>query len=87
MITNKNFSRNPSPDVGGETHFVRCNFSQLEPVLDGTEYKGVPILVGSGPCIFENCNLVNCEVPAGSIMTKCNTTIRRSKVEVSKAFE
>lgn len=83
MIERKNFSGNPNPDVGGETHFRRCNFAQPEPVDQGGDvYTGVPILTGSGPCTFENCNLVNCEVPAGSTITKCNTTIRRSKVEI-----
>ncbi len=81
MISNKNFSRNPNPDVGSETEFERCNFSQSEPVFDDPDWVGVPILTGQGPCIFTNCNLVNCEPPAGSIMIKCNTTIRRTKVQ------
>ncbi|HUV64433.1 MAG TPA: hypothetical protein VMW24_11085, partial [Sedimentisphaerales bacterium] len=81
MIEHKNYSGNPDPDVGGETEFFRCNFTQPEPVLDGADYVGVRLFPGDDtPRTFERCNLVNCEVPPGSTMTKCNTTIRRSLV-------
>ena len=82
MIESKNYSGNPDPSVDGETEFVRCNFSQPEPVLDGAVYVGVRLFPGDDtPRTFTNCNLVNCEVSAGSTMVKCNTTIRRTRVQ------
>ena len=81
MIERKNFSGNPDPDVGGETEFTQCNFTQPEPVLDGEEYIGVRLFPGDDtPRTFTRCNLVNCEAPPGSVMNNCNTTIRRSLV-------
>lgn len=83
MISNKNFSNNPNPDVGSETEFERCNFSNSEPVFNDPDWVGVPILTGQGACTFTNCNLVNCEVPVGSTIINCNTTIRRTKVQTA----
>jgi len=82
MIEKKNYSGKVSPDVGGETEFTRCNFSQPEPVLDGTNYIGTRLFPGDDtPRYFTRCNLVNCELPPGSTATKCNTTIRRTLVQ------
>ena len=84
MIEHKNFSGQVSPDVGGETEFFRCNFSQPEPVLDGEDYIGVRLFPGDDtPRTFTKCNLVNCEVAAGSTIDGGNTTIRRSLVTTS----
>ena len=80
MISNKRFS-DPNPDVGNETEFFRCNFSQVSPIFNGQNWVGVPILTGQGSCTFIKCNLVNCEVPPGSIISGCNATIKRFKVE------
>ena len=82
MIERKNYSGQVSPEVGGETEFTRCNFAQPAPVLDGADYIGTRLFPGDDtPRTFTNCNLVNCELPPGSTATKCNTTIRRTKVE------
>lgn len=84
MIERKNYSGNPDPDVGGETEFTRCNFTQPEPVLDGSVYIGVRLFPGDDtPRTFIDCNLVNCEVPPGSTVTRGNTTIRRTRVQTS----
>ena len=81
MIEHKNYSGNPDPDVGGETEFFRCNFTQPEPVLDGADYIGTRLFPGDDtPRTFTKCNLVNCEVPPGSTIVSGNTTIRRSLV-------
>ena len=81
MIEFKNYSGNPDPDVGGETEFFRCNFSQPEPVLDGADYVGVRLFPDDDtPRTFTKCNLVNCAFPPGSTVVSGNTTIRRSRV-------
>ena len=81
MIERKNFSGQVSPDVGGETEFFRCNFSQPEPVLDGADYIGTRLFPGDDtPRTFTKCNLVNCAFPPGSTVVGGNTAIRRSRV-------
>ena len=83
MISNKNFSRQTNPDVGGETEFERCNFAQPAPVADGSDWVGTRLFPGDDtPRTFTRCNLVNCEVPPGSTMIKCNTAIIRRKLLV-----
>lgn len=48
------------------TVFKRENFCQVMP---GTEiFKGVTGLT------FDNCNLINCKVPADAIVKECNTS-------------
>ena len=50
----------------------------------GCGYHPVRLFPGDDtPRTFENCNLVNCEVPPGSTVIKCNTTIRRTLVPTS----
>jgi len=81
VIEKKNYSGQVSPDVGGETEFFRCNFSQPEPVLDGADYIGTRLWPGDDtPRTFTKCNLVNCAFPPGSTVVGGNTTIRRSRV-------
>jgi hypothetical protein len=81
MITEKNFFGETDPDVGGETEFTNCNFAHPQPVLDGADYIGVRVFPGDDtPRTFTRCNLVNCEVPPGSTMTKCNRAIVRRNV-------
>jgi hypothetical protein len=84
MIERKNFSGQVSPDVGGETEFSQCNFTQPEPVLDGALYVGVRLFPGDDtPRTFTKCNLVNCETPPGSTMTGCNQSISRTMIVTS----
>jgi len=81
MIEGKNFSNQVSPDVGEETEFSQCNFTQSEPVLSGSVYIGVRLFPGDDtPRTFTNCNLVNCETPPGSTMVRCNQAVRRAMV-------
>ena len=84
MISNKNFSRQTNPDVGGETVFERCNFCQPAPVASGDDWVGTRLFPGDDtPRTFTECNLVNCEVPPGSTITKCNVMVIRRGVVVS----
>ena len=86
MITGKNFSGKPNPDVGGETEFLRCNFTQPQPVDNAGSFEGVPIFPGSGPMTFTDCNLTNCVPPAGSVTTNCNlSVIELNKVTSTEA--
>jgi len=54
------------PDCSDGDTFEQCNLSQLVP---GTE-----ICEGKIGLTFRQCNLVNCLVPVGSIIERCNTT-------------
>ena len=82
MISNKSYYDNLSPDVGDETEFFECNFTQPEPVdSGGGVYVGGRLFPGDDtPRTFTRCNLVNAEVPPGSTIVKCNTSIRRWSV-------
>lgn len=75
MIEGKNFTDQQTPPFV-DTHYSRCNFSQSQPVLDGSEYKGVRLFPGDDtPRLFEDCNLVNAEPPPGSTVLRCNTAV------------
>ena len=77
MIERQNFSGNPNPDVGDETEFVRCNFSQPAPVDNAGSFEGVRLFPDDDtPKTFIDCNLCNCETPPDSTITRCNTVIK-----------
>lgn len=59
MISWKNFMGQPSPDVGDETVFEHCQFTQPEPHTELFPGRGLP-------CVFRFCNLKNCDLPVGS---------------------
>lgn len=67
MIKFKNFSLDalPSSIENGEV-FEFCNFTQA--------IAGTDIFSGATGLTFRNCNLINCVVPVGSIIEKCNNT-------------
>ncbi len=77
MIVRGNFAGNPNPDVGGETEFRNCNFSQPAPVDVAGKMRGVRLFLSDDtPRTFISCNLCNCEPPPGSTVTDCNTCIK-----------
>ncbi len=82
----KNYSGMLEPPVQDLVDtYVHCNFSQPAAVTHpGTGKKvGVPIFPGSRevPREFFHCNLLNCDVPAGSTVSDCNTAITTQEVE------
>ncbi len=84
MITGKNYYGQDTPDVDGETEFTRCNFSWPSPVDSGGSWVGVRVFPGDDtPRTFIRCNLVNCEIPPGSTMIRCNKSIIRRNIVVS----
>ncbi len=73
MTERKNFSGQATPSVV-DTEYQRCNFSQTLP--DPNLPNRVRLFPGDDtPRTFVQCNLVNCEVPPGSTVIKCNTSI------------
>ena len=72
-VERRNFSGQATPSVI-DTEYMRCNFAQSLP--DPNLPNRVRIFPGDDtPRTFIRCNLVNCEVPPGSTVTKCNTSI------------
>ena len=83
-IYQQNFSHQIEPEVGKETEFVECNFTQEQPVLDEKtgKMRGLRIFPNDDtPRTFIRCNMCNCEVPPGSTVEKCNTAIFEREVE------
>ena len=75
MIKNQNFSGIPPADLPDEFEFENCNFSKLQPDTTGAAI-GVRLWPGDDrPRTFIDCNLPNCEVPPGSTVTGCNTSV------------
>lgn len=75
MIKSKNFSGQLTPDIIDD-EYHNCNFTQQgEP--DGLgRWRPVRIFPGDPtPRTFVECNLINCEVPLGSTLVRCNTSI------------
>ncbi len=69
----KNFSGQATPSII-DTEYQRCNFAQTLP--DPNLPNRVRIFPGDDtPRTFVRCNLVNCEVPPGSTVVRCNTSI------------
>lgn len=86
-VQKKNYSGMLEPPVEEivET-YVHCNFSQPAAITHPVTGKkvGVPIFPGSRVVTrreFFNCNLTNCDVPAGSTVSDCNTSITTQEVE------
>ena len=74
----KNFSGQATPSII-DMEYQRCNFAQTLP--DPNLPNRVRIFPGDDtPRTFFRCNLVNCEVPPGSTVTKCNTSIVASNM-------
>lgn len=62
-MSNYSFGVRPIPDVPNGYVFNGDNFTQLNP--------HTPILVGKTGLKFVNCNLTNCDPPAGSVYEGC----------------
>ena len=79
MVRLKNFSgltRPPAP-YDTETEFEQCNFTQPAPDTSGPDPVGVRLWPGDDtPRTFFRCNLLNCEPPPGSTVTKCLTCLK-----------
>lgn len=76
----KNFSGQATPSVI-DTEYRNCNFSQELP--DPNLPNKVRIFPGDDtPRTFVRCNLVNCELPPGSTVIKCNTSIIASNMKI-----
>ena len=77
MTRLKNFSRDgPTPSII-DVEYEMCNFARPQPVgKGGGVFEGVRLFPGDDtPRTFVRCNLINCEVPPGSVVTNCNTAI------------
>lgn len=78
LTERKNFSGQATPSII-DTEYQRCNFAQTLP--DPNLPNRVRIFPGDDtPRTFIRCNLVNCEVPPGSTVTRCNTSIVASNM-------
>jgi hypothetical protein len=53
----------PAAENGDE--FVECNLEQLVP--------NTPVMTGKTGLVFRECRLINCQLPVGSVVAKCNT--------------
>lgn len=70
----------PPAPYDTETEFVRCTFRQDQP--NATNTGGRRLWPGDDtPRTFTDCNLVNCELPPGSTVTRCNTALIESLLE------
>lgn len=82
----KNFSNMDPATIPVDDEYIQCNFTQTVPDTSGADPKGVRLFPGDDtPRIFRNCNLVNCEVPPGSTVENCNTTIK--EFDISRGEE
>ena len=83
MTERKNFTGQVPPSIIDD-EYRNCNFSQPAPIDDAGDKRGVVIFqADTTPRTFIECNLVNCEVPPGSTVTGCNTTIKTFNVETT----
>lgn len=82
MTSNQNFAGQTTPSVI-DTEYERCNFTQFGLRDDAGKKRGIRLFPGDDtPRTFTRCNLVNAEVPPGSAIIDCNTTIRESGILV-----
>ncbi len=54
------------PACQDEDVFADCNLAQVDP--------HTPIFTGVRGLVFVRCNLVNCDLPAGTDIIECNTS-------------
>lgn len=79
MVERKNFNGLiiPSAPYDVETEFFQCNFSQPAPDTSGANPVGIRLWPGDDtPRTFIRCNMMNCEPPPGSTVTKCLTCLK-----------
>jgi hypothetical protein len=83
-ITNQNFVGIAIADIPVDLEYVRCNFSQPQPVNNGGLRRGQRLFVGDDtPRTFTNCNMVNCEPPPGSTLNSCQTHMIERNIETT----
>lgn len=87
IVRGKNFIGCMSPKLEfiADT-YIQCNFSHPEAITDPVtgEKVGVPIFqdTRNTPRQFIRCNLVNCDVPPGSLVESCNTAVTGEEKEI-----
>ena len=78
MTNKKNFSNQETPSIIDDS-YCKCNFCQRDfvPIQVNDVWEGRRIFPGDDtPKHFDDCNLINCEVPPGSIVEpNCNTRL------------
>ena len=75
MTRRKNFKGQVTPRII-DTEYVECNFVQPAPINVAGKMRGVRLFPGDNtPRTFEECNLINCEVPPGSTVIHCNQAV------------
>ena len=77
-VAEKNYTGTAPDALPSEpTLFVRCNFARTQPAQTGEgTARGVRLWPGDDtPRVFQDCNLMNCELPPGSRTDNCNTWI------------
>ncbi len=80
MTEGKNFTNQNPPSII-DTEYRRCNFTQHVPARSNGKFVGKRLFLGDDtPRTFISCNLCNVEVPVGSTIIDCNTTIKRFKL-------
>jgi hypothetical protein len=63
--------------VLSDRSYRHCNFTQPAPIEVDGKQQGVRLFPGDDmPMTFRECNLINCEPPAGSTIQRCNTTVK-----------
>ena len=74
-IKDGNFRNQATPSKIGLV-YESCVFAHSLPVDDNGVMIGNRLFPGDDtPRTFIGCNLVNCETPPGSTLTRCNTTV------------
>lgn len=82
IVTGKNFSGQTTPNEVAD-EYRNCNFSHPAPVELAGKKIGVRLFpLDDTPRTFVECNLVNCLPPPGSVLIRCNTTLRESMVDL-----
>ncbi len=75
----KNFT-NERPIIDAD-QYEHCNFSRPAPVIVNGLRRGVKLWpTDDTPRIFIDCNLINCEPPPGSTITRCNTWMTEYRI-------
>ena len=87
MTKKENFFGQATPNII-DTEYERCNFGQPQPVGSGDGvYIGVRIFPDNDtPRTFIQCQLQNAEVPPGSTVIDCNTSIVQKRIASGDGF-
>ena len=85
MQYRKNFRNMPIANIPVDAEYLECTFMQPDPIdIGGGVYRGHRLFPGDDtPRTFTDCNLINCELPPGSIVNGGNTGVQSSPQVVS----